>query len=62
MDYLEAYTKLYERYTVLFDMYVAHIHEHRLGAIDPKNCTGCNELAEKQIEAKLEERSRNDGL
>jgi len=43
---------LQKRYDVLFEMYVEHIHEHRLGV--GVTCFDCVDLANRQIERRLE--------
>lgn len=40
--------QLRKRYDILFDLYVKHIHEHRLGT--GEICDGCIELANKEID------------
>ena len=43
--------ELQKRYDVLFEMYVEHIHDHRLGA--GKGCSDCVRLANLEIERRL---------
>ena len=49
----EENEELQKRYDVLFEMYVEHIHEHRLGV--GKTCEDCIRLANKEIERRLKE-------
>lgn len=43
--------ELQKRYDILFEMYVEHIHEHRLGV--GKTCDDCIRLANEEIENRL---------
>ena len=43
--------ELQKRYDVLFEMYVEHIHEHRLGI--GKTCSDCIRLANEEIKHRL---------
>jgi len=50
---------LQKRYDVLFEMYVEHIHEHRLGV--GKTCDDCVRLANEEIERRLTKRALAGG-
>ena len=52
--------ELQERYDILFKLYVAHIHEHRLGV--GETCKDCERIVNEQIDAALRDKQNENSV